>query len=248
MMAAYPYTLGPSAGQTARLGLVVLQADETLEYELRLLTPRQDVAVFTTRVASAPDVSTESLAQMERDLPQAISLFPPTNFDVVAYGCTSGSSVIGTERVAELVKEGCLTHSVTNPVTALLAACEHMNITSLSFLSPYVAPVSQHLRDTLTGAGIDTSSFGSFDEAIEANVARIDAPSLMNAAIDVYERDPKDAIFMSCTNLQTLSIIPEIERRCGVPVLSSNLCLIWHMLHLSGLTPTLDEKIALFSR
>lgn len=236
-MTGFPYTLGPSAGTRARLGLVVLQADETLEYELRLLAPKQDVAVFTTRVASAPDVSTDTLAQMEHDLPQAVSLFPPVDFDLVAYGCTSGTSVIGADRVAQLIRNGATTRAVTNPVTALLAACTHLNITSLSFLSPYVEPVSAHLRATLTGAGVDTSSFGSFDEAIEANVARIDRPSLIDAAITLHKRAPRDAIFMSCTNLQTLSILDEIEQRCGVPVLSSNLCLIWHMLSLVGITP-----------
>ena len=248
MMTAFPYTLGPSAGRKARLGLVVLQTDETLEYEMRQLIPDHEVAIFTTRVASAPDVSTESLAQMERDLPQAVSLFPPVKCDVVAYGCTSGSSVIGTARVAELVHAGCTTAAVTNPVTALLAACAALEISSLAFLSPYVAPVSAHLRSTLTGAGVDTSSFGSFDEAVEAKVARIDQQSLIDAAVALFERNPKDAIFMSCTNLQTLSIIQEIEERCGVPVLSSNLCLIWQMLISAGLSPKSHETTRLLKK
>ncbi len=245
-MTTFPYTLGTSVGTRARLGLVVLQSDETLEYDLRQIIPTKDIAVFTTRVVSAPDVTTDTLAQMERDLPSAVALFPPVEFDVVAYGCTSGSSIIGPQRVADLVSAGCKTKVVTNPVDALIAACDHLGITSLSFLSPYVETVSRHLRGTLTQAGIDTTSFGGFDEAKEANVARIDGPSVVRAAVELFERAPRDAIFMSCTNLQTLSVIPEIEQRCGVPVLSSNLCLIWHMLKLADVDAGLTEPPRLF--
>ena len=46
MMTAFPYTLGPSAGRKARLGLVVLQTDETLEYEMRQLIPDHEVAIY----------------------------------------------------------------------------------------------------------------------------------------------------------------------------------------------------------
>ena len=45
-----------------------------------------------------------------------------------------------------------------------------------------------------------------------------------------------DAVFVSCTNLRSLSVIAEAEARIGKPVLSSNLVLGWHMLRLAGLT------------
>ena len=43
-----------------------------------------------------------------------------------------------------------------------------------------------------------------------------------------------DAVFLSCTNLRTLNVIPEIEARIGKPVLSSNQVLAWHLLRLAG--------------
>ena len=46
MMTAFPYTLGPSAGRKARLGLVALQTDETLEYEMRQLMRRCNPGPF----------------------------------------------------------------------------------------------------------------------------------------------------------------------------------------------------------
>src|SRR5210317_406544 len=232
-----PYTLGPSVGTRARLGMIILQSDETLEYDLRRIIPAQDVALFITRVRSAPTVSTETLAQMERDLPQAASLLPPVSFQAVGYGCTSGTSVIGAGRVDELIRSEAQVTSTTNPMTALIAACQHMGVTDLSFLSPYVEEVSAHLRSCLNAQGISTENFANFNEENEAAVARIDTQSVIDAAVALHERNPQQAIFMSCTNLQTLDAIAEIERRCAVPVFSSNLCLGWHLTVLAGLNP-----------
>lgn len=240
-----PYTLGPSVGTRARLGMIVLQSDETLEYDLRRIIPDQDVALFITRVRSAPTVSTETLAQMEQDLPQAAALLPPVSFQAVGYGCTSGTSVIGAARVDELIRTHVQVASTTNPMTALIAACQHMGVTRLSFLSPYVEQVSAHLRSCLNAQGIVTNNFANFNEENEAAVARIDTQSVIDAAVALHDRNPQHAIFMSCTNLQTLDAIPEIERRCGVPVFSSNLCLAWHLTVLAEIKPlqTIDSLL-----
>jgi len=115
-------------------------------------------------------------------------------------------------------------------------------------LSPYVEQVSAHLRSCLNEQGIITDSFANFNEESEAAVARIDTPSVIDAAVTLHERNPQQAIFMSCTNLQTLDAIPEIERSCGVPVLSSNLCLAWHLAYLAGITPLQDISSKLLQK
>lgn len=242
------YTLGPSVGSRARLGMIVLQSDETLEYDLRRIIPDQDVAVFISRVPSAPTVSTETLAQMEHDLPRAAALLPPVAFQAVGYGCTSGTSVIGAGRVDELIRSKVRVPSTTNPMSALVAACQHMGVTRLSFLSPYVEQVSAHLRSCLNAQGIVTDNFANFNEESESAVARIDTQSVIDAAVELQRRDPQQAIFMSCTNLQTLDAIPEIEQRCKVPVFSSNLCLGWHLTVLAGIKPLQSIPSLLLSK
>ncbi|MDB4085456.1 Asp/Glu racemase, partial [Amylibacter sp.] len=51
--------------------------------------------------------------------------------------------------------------------------------------------------------------------------------------VELGEQDV-DAIFLSCTNLNTLSVIKSIEEKIGKPVLSSNQVLAWHMSQLSN--------------
>lgn len=236
-MSVFAYELGPSVGHRARLGMVVLQSDETLEYDLRRLLPEDGVALYTTRIPSAAEVTTDSLAQMESSLTHTAALLPPElAYDCVGYGCTSGTAVIGAEKIASLVQAGCRTKAVSEPLTALINACQHKGVKRLAFLSPYVEQVSDRLRQRLAAANIETPQFGSFQEANETKVAHISVESVMAAAIALFERGGCDGIFLSCTNLQTLDVIAAIEDRCGCPVWSSNLVLAWHMMRIAGLS------------
>lgn len=216
------------------LGLVVLQSDETIEQDFRHVMPRE-TALHVTRVPSGLEVSQDSLQAMAHDLPAAAGLLPRgLRFDAVGYGCTSGTAQIGAARIAQLVREGVDAAHVSEPVSALIAACRALGITRLAMLSPYVADVSARLRDVLQEAGIATPVFGSFEEAEEQKVVRIDTGSVVNAASALAAQGGVDGVFLSCTNLRSFDAIDPLEATTGLPVLSSNQVLIWHMLRLSG--------------
>lgn len=213
-----------------RVGLVVLQTDETLENDMRRLLPA-DVDVYVTRVPSAVTVTSDTLAEMAGVLTQAATLFPPDMlFDAIGYGCTSGTAEIGPERIAQLVQKGTKTQAVTEPVSALIAACQNRNIRTIGLISPYVAEVSAKLRTVLADHDITVTSFASFDEPSERNVVRIDPASIHAAATNL--QGDFDAVFLSCTNLRTLDILAPIAAELGKPVMSSNQVLAEHLLAL----------------
>lgn len=232
-----PYSLLPQIGGDARLGVIVLSADETLEAELRDALPDGDIALFTSRIASGAEVSTESLAAMEAHLPSAARLLPDTiNFDVVAYACTSAASVIGSAAVAKLILSACTAAHVIDPVSALVARCRAQGISRLALLSPYTADVNASLRDALSEQGIDTPVFASFNEPVETRVARIDPQASLAAALDLAKDTSVDGVFLSCTNLRTAPILQKLRAQSGKPAMSSNSVLFEQMFHLSGLT------------
>jgi len=218
-----------------QVGLIVLQADEVLEDDMRRLLP-SDLSCLVSRVPSGEELTSETLRKMEGHLTQAAALFPrASRFSAVAYGCTSGAAELGSDRVANLIQAGTTTSAVTDPVTALIAATRTLGVSRLGLISPYVAQVSDRLRDTLRAAGLQTPCFASFAEPLEENVARITEASLVQAALNIGQRPDCDAVFLSCTNLRTLNILPRIASEIGKPVLSSNLVLAWHLLGLCGL-------------
>jgi maleate isomerase len=139
--------------------------------------------------------------------------------------------VIGSETVLKMIKKGCNTGEVCNPISSLIDACNYMKINDILFLSPYVSDVSNRLIAEIRSYGITTTVVGSFNEEIEQNVARIKPRSIVEAVRDIYSG--QTAIFISCTNLQTLDVIEVIEQEFSCVCFSSNQVLIWNMLRLA---------------
>ena len=232
----------------ARLGVIVLQVDETLEYEFQTLLKLPGVVLHHTRVPSGLDVTEETLAAMEEHIPMAVSLLPTGgSFDAIGYACTSGASVIGAENVAKAVRSAypaevqnsSVMPAVTDPLTAVRAACQALGVRQLGFVTPYVAEVSEKLRSALEEDGPTITGFGSFEESEECKVARIAPESVYEAILKVGQASPCDAVFVSCTNVRTLDILERAEASLGKPVISSNQALAWHMLRLSGINDAL---------
>ncbi len=236
-MTRLSYSFGEPLGTRANLGVIVLRTDETIEHEFRSMIPTEGVALYTTRIPCETEVTPEALSQMEAALSSSAALLPHSlSFDVIAYACTSAATVIGPERVAEKIRLGAKTLFVTDPLTAVLAACDVLGVKRLGFVSPYVPEVSSALRAKLEENGRKIASFGSFEEESDENIARIGRASIRDAAMHVGTKGNCDAVFMSCTNLRAASLIPELEASLGIPVFTSNQALAWHMLSLAGIS------------
>lgn len=237
-MSDFPYELTGPLGAQATFGHIVLQVDETLEQDMRQLLPGgSGIAHYVSRVASGAELTPDTIAEMATALTGAASLLPAAlRFDVVGYGCTSGTTLIGADRVADMVRAGVDVAHVTDPLTAALAALKALKIGPVALVSPYVDQVSAPVRAAFAGAGHPVLGSVSFGEAVEARVARIAPASTRAAAIAAYEQSggQAEALFLSCTNLQTLDIITDLEQELDIPVLSSNQVLAWHMAQLAG--------------
>ena len=232
--------------QPTRIGVIVLQSDETIERDLMAM--RGDADVFVSRVPSGQEVTAETLESMTGHIAASASLFPQTiSFDAVGYGCTSGTAQIGVNKIERLVKFGMQTKTVSQPVSALVAACEHLGLKRIAFLSPYIESVSANLRQVLQDSGVETPTFGTFGEAEEFKVVRISGASVMEAATALVRDSQVDGIFLSCTNLRTLDLITPLEAALDMPVLSSNLVLAWHLAQLSGNPEALSGPGRLFA-
>jgi maleate isomerase len=230
------FDVDEGAGSKAALGLIVLQSDESMEAELRSVFDQPGIALYHSRIPSAPEVTAETLKQMELDLPRAASLLPTAgSLDVVGYGCTSGATVIGADNVAAAINASHDGAKTTDPITAVMAACKHLNVKRIGFVTPYVAEVSEAMRTLLEKNELTVAAFGSFEQIEESVVSRITEQSVLQAVCAIGENENVDAVFASCTNLRSFDIIDEAEAAIGKPVISSNQALAWHMLTLAGL-------------
>jgi len=230
------YALIPEMDLPTPIGLIVLQADETLEPEFHRSFAGTDAALYVSRIPSAPEVTTDTLGAMEAQISASAELLPKSlSYAVVGYGCTSASAIIGSDAVAARIRKSCNATEVTNPLRAAIAYAQHHGLERLALLSPYIAEVNVPLRAAFADAGISTNVFASFGEAEEAKVARIAEPSIIEAAVALGADQDVDAVFLSCTNLKTATAIPKIAAKISKPVFSSNSALSWHMKNCAKL-------------
>ncbi len=231
------YRLTGPIGATGTLGLIVLQADETIEQDFRRILPAPDPALYVSRIPSGADLNPDTIAAMEHDLPRAAALFPAAaEFDVVAYACTSGTTLIGPARVADLVQGACTARDVADPLTAARAALRTLGVGAIALVSPYIAPVAGPVRRAFEASGHPVTATVSFGEEVESRVARIDPASIRAAALEAGAAPGTEAVFLSCTNLRTFDVIDDLEAALGLPVISSNQALAWYMMRAIGLS------------
>jgi maleate isomerase len=219
----------------AAIGLVVLATDHTIEHEWRGLLTQDGVAFYESRVYNSADITPERLAEMEERIGPAVALIRPAErIDVVAFGCTSASMVIGEEKVFARIHEARPGVACTTPITAALAALRVLGVQRAALLTPYVRSINDYMRDYIETRGLGITRVASFELANDNEVARINAASLRAGVERLACNHDVDAVFVSCTSLRIAGLIPEIEAAIGKPVISSNYAMAWHALRLAG--------------
>jgi len=230
-----PFTFDRGIAHRAAIGLIVLATDQTIEHEFRQMLAIDGVAFYETRIHNAAEINPATLTEMEKGMAGATALIlPGSTLDVVAYGCTSGTVVIGEDKVFARIREARPGIACTTPITAAIAGLKALGARRIALLTPYIESVNQMLRRFIEARGIDVPVMGSFNHENDTEVARITPDSISNAAHRLVAAAPIDAVFVSCTSLRVAAIAEALEREIGVPVTSSNHALAWHCLRLAG--------------
>ena len=230
----FDFHLSSNENSPPPMGLIVLQVDETIEGEFRKAFRTSKNQIFVTRIPSGLEVTAKTLSSMEHHISASAKLLPQSReFSVIGYGCTSASAIIGSEKISDLIKSGCSTREVTNPLLAATEYAKHLGVTKLALLSPYIEEVNTPLRKAFKTNGLSTEAFGTFGEGQEEKVARISESSTIEAAITLGQDPSTEAVFISCTNLRTFNCLDKIANKIDKPVFSSNQSLAWHMNELS---------------
>ncbi len=242
-----PFTLDDGIGARARIGLIVLATDHTIEHEWRSLLAIPGVAFYESRIFNASAITPETLAGMERDLTAATAVIRPGQaMDVVAYGCTSGAMVIGEDKVAARVREARPGIAVTTPIGAAIAGMKALSCQRVALLTPYIDRINRMMRDYMLARDLAVPAMGSFNHEEDNEVARIDAASVQAAALEIGRHPEVDGVFVACTSLRVAALVEDLEAELGKPVTSSNHAMAWHALRLAGVSEPFAGRGRLF--
>lgn len=241
------FKLDKGIGGRGAIGLIVLASDQTIEHEFRQLLNIDGVAVYQNRIVNNNQITPDTLKAMEARIAEATAvILPGISLDVVAFGCTSASMMIGEERVFEQVRSVRPHVACTTPITAAFAAFDALQTRRIALLTPYRVDVNDAIRAYIEAHDVEVAAIASFHEDDDRHVGRISEASIFDAAMTLGQDRNVDAIFISCTALRTIGIIAKIEDALGKPVTSSNHALAWHCLRLAGIDDRRSDVGQLF--
>ena len=223
----------------AKIGYVLLATEQTVQDDIIALRP-PGVGIHFTRAAIPDSITADTLAAQADLLADcAATLLPDGSLDVVCYACTSGSLVIGEERVFAELKHGAPNARPTSLITGVIRALHALDARRIVVATPYLDEVNQREVDYLESAGFEVLSICGLNLEKDSDMVRV-APDYIAEFALARDRVDADAIFVSCGALRTLEVIGEIEARAGKPAICSNQAMIWDCLRLAGIDDRFD--------
>ena len=163
------------------------------------------------------------------------ALLAPEHPAAVLWACTSGSFVFGPDGAAKQVEELSAAAGVpcTSTSFAFVDAARALGLRRVAVAASYPEPVAARFTDFLADAGL--SVVGRHSQGIEtaAEVGQL-AEGEVRHLVLTHDRPDAEAVLVPDTAMRTVSLVPELERELGKPVLTANQVTIWAGLRLIG--------------
>lgn len=230
----------------AKLGFVLLAMEQTIEENMFRMAP-MGVGVHFQRAPMPNLCNVETLGAMAEGIEGAAALIVPEgNLDVVCYACTSGSVIIGEEKVFDLLRCGAPTAIPTSIISGVIRALKAVNARKIAIATPYVAGINEIEHVYLEQRGFEVLNIQGLGIENDADIVRVTRQYLFDFARSVDSPDA-DAIFISCGALRSLDIISDLEAALGKPVIVSNQAMMWDCLRLAGVNDRMDGYGRLFA-
>lgn len=228
----------------AQIGYVLVANADLSEADFFAMKP-PGVGVHFTRVPMPREVGVATLTAMERDLAGAAASLMPgrDDLDVISYSCTSGTFVIGEDRVIAELRRLNPRPRATTMLSACVAALDALGARRVVLGTAYTPDLTELEVAYLASKGIDVVRAEGLSLTSDEEMNRVTPAWLARFASDIDSPDA-DAIFLSCGALRVLPVIEAIEAAIGKPVVFSNQANFWHCLRLAGI----DDRIEGFGR
>jgi maleate isomerase len=231
-----PVSYAGMFGSTAaryRIGLIELATAEAAEPDFHAMLP-PGAMFFTSRVLNENPVNLDNLREHRSRLALAAEqLLPGAGLDVICYGCTSGTVASGFDAIEAEIQRARPGVPVVTPITAALAAFEHLGLRRISMLTPYTADVNDAMAAYLQERGIEIVNVAGFLIESDLDMARLSPVAIRRAAIEKCSADA-DGLFISCTAIRAVEVLEEIEQALGKPVISSIQAAFWQCIRIAG--------------
>ncbi|KGR89883.1 hypothetical protein CD30_14525 [Ureibacillus massiliensis 4400831 = CIP 108448 = CCUG 49529] len=228
-------TFDCGAHPLARIGFICVANAGLTEHDMFLMKPN-DVGVHFTRVRMQQQCTIMNLAEMESGLDDALVTLMPgrRDLDVICYNCTSGSFVIGEEKIIQKIESSRSKVKATTLLTGVLSAFRALNAMKVVIGTAYTNDINILEKEYFERNNIEVLNIKGLGLLTDEEMNKVTLDSLIKFAISIDHPDA-EAIFLSCGALRSVEVIEKIESIVQKPVIASNQASLWHCLRLSGI-------------
>jgi maleate isomerase len=230
----------PAYGARGTLGFIDLSTCVSLTPEVLAALPDGVTAVFSRLRLPRGEVTAEALVEMldSDDLERAAVELADAGVGAIVFACTSGSLVLGPgfdEQVAERIEAATGTPASTT-ASAVVAALREVGARTLTVGTPYLEEINRLEREFLNAAGFEVLRIDGLGLRFDREIGAVSLERVRQLALQVSQ-PAADAMFLSCTNLGSLPLVPPLEDELERPVVTSNSASVWQALRLINVVP-----------
>ncbi len=223
----------------AKIGFVLLATEQTIEDDMFRMCP-PGVGLHFTRAAMPDSITVDTFMTHAADLaPAAERILPDGSLDVICYACTSGSLVIGEDRVMAELTKGAPGAVPTTLITGVLSALRAVGAQKVAVATPYLDEINTREAAYMAAAGFDITNIAGLQLEKDSDMIRV-RPDFIADFARATDTPDADALFISCGALRTIDVVDKLERDLGKPVICSNQAMIWDVLRKAGVADRMD--------
>lgn len=225
-------------GALGRIGVVTPQANPTVEPEVALLLPAR-VSMAVARCTSSGD-SQQRLRDYLEQLGETLGQFDTLGLDAVGFACTGSSYLVDHDVERQLMQslEERFGYPIISAAAAIDAALKTIGAQRIALACPYPQWLHEAAHQFWSGQGYDIVSTGSAQAAMgdTRSIYALHGDAAASAIGDIFRDVEADALVITGTGMPSLRLVAQLSEEHTVPVLSSNLCLVWQCLQRAGIS------------
>ena len=175
------------------------------------------------------------LEDMASDTEKASAMLSTARVNLVLYACTTGSLIGGKKWQEDLERR--MRASVSVPVIttagAVVDALREMKLEKIAVGTPYAEELNSAEMSFFEENGFEVTKLEGLGH-VNGEDLHAETPEATVALAKRVDTGNADGVFLSCTDLKTLTVLEQLERDLGKPVLSSNSASLWKCLKVLG--------------
>jgi maleate isomerase len=209
--------------ERSRVGLMIPSSNTVMEPDFQVGLAGM-ATVHTARMFLAEATPEDESRMLDEFAPPAARDLATARPDVVVFGCTSAGALRGNAYDAELCARisevtGVPTISVIASVRRAVAAAGARRV---GVATPYVDALNQKIRQSLADDGLEVVAMAGLGIAANLEIGRVEPDTIAGFVAARLAGAGADLAFVSCTNFRAVEAIPQLRRRLGLPVVTSN--------------------------